>query len=494
MSTLGSPHMLNYFSITCLLTPHRGRRCSPPRAGQPCNPPLPPSRRDGKGAGVRDPPSSPHRNPPSCPLLPRKRPIATQKRKKAEMDFPVISPQSPFLHTAQTPKNPAPTPHFRPYSPATPLLHHHAACTISKCEPPPPFHQEIPRIMPADNTVSDTTHTTQADAERARRIVRDNAKRVIRESGIGEMLQTLNRNALQERGWFEEYDSGVLFKVGLRLHPPPHLDRHHRRRPRSPAAPPTLRRLRARLRRRIPQLHPRNLAHSRRRPPRIAPQLRASRCRDLRRLTPEGEQRGPPHMPRPMTPEDLLAMRIPEEPQLSPDGTLLAYALMEINADEYAYRRTILDRADRWRRAASLHRWPQGRLPALVARRQDPRLRPRPARRGQARERRRARTAASTSHKSGCFPRMAASRPNSPPCVTAPVPPPGRPTARPSSSPPRPGSPTMPRLTMPRWRGRLSRASAPSPNSTTASRATASSTNCAGTSSPSPLRAASRAN
>ncbi|HEU5438233.1 MAG TPA: hypothetical protein VFU88_03000 [Ktedonobacterales bacterium] len=48
----------------------------------------------------------------------------------------------------------------------------------------------------------------------ARNAVRENAKRVIRESGIGEMLQTLNHNALQGRGWFEEYDSGVIFKWG----------------------------------------------------------------------------------------------------------------------------------------------------------------------------------------------------------------------------------------------------------------------------------------
>lgn len=47
-----------------------------------------------------------------------------------------------------------------------------------------------------------------------RTAIRENAKRVIRESGIGEMLQTLNRNALQGRGWFEEYDSGVIFKWG----------------------------------------------------------------------------------------------------------------------------------------------------------------------------------------------------------------------------------------------------------------------------------------
>lgn len=47
-----------------------------------------------------------------------------------------------------------------------------------------------------------------------RKAIRENAKRVIRESGIGEMLQTLNRHALQGRGWFEEYDSGVIFKWG----------------------------------------------------------------------------------------------------------------------------------------------------------------------------------------------------------------------------------------------------------------------------------------
>lgn len=47
-----------------------------------------------------------------------------------------------------------------------------------------------------------------------RNALRENAKRVIHESGIGEMFQTLNRNALQGRGWFEEYDSGVIFKWG----------------------------------------------------------------------------------------------------------------------------------------------------------------------------------------------------------------------------------------------------------------------------------------
>ena len=53
-----------------------------------------------------------------------------------------------------------------------------------------------------------------AEEEERRLALRENAKRVIRESGIGEMLQTLNRQALQGRGWFEEYDSGVLLKWG----------------------------------------------------------------------------------------------------------------------------------------------------------------------------------------------------------------------------------------------------------------------------------------
>lgn len=51
-------------------------------------------------------------------------------------------------------------------------------------------------------------------SESERRARRENAKRVLRESGMAELLQTLNRQALQGRGWFEEYDSGVLFKWG----------------------------------------------------------------------------------------------------------------------------------------------------------------------------------------------------------------------------------------------------------------------------------------
>lgn len=70
-----------------------------------------------------------------------------------------------------------------------------------------------------DGEHTDTDADQVAEQERApdpetRKAIRENAKRVIRESGIGEMLQTLNRHALQGRGWFEEYDSGVIFKWG----------------------------------------------------------------------------------------------------------------------------------------------------------------------------------------------------------------------------------------------------------------------------------------
>lgn len=44
--------------------------------------------------------------------------------------------------------------------------------------------------------------------------VRENAKRVFRESGLAEMLQGINKNLLKGRGRFEEYDSMVLFKWG----------------------------------------------------------------------------------------------------------------------------------------------------------------------------------------------------------------------------------------------------------------------------------------
>ena len=51
-------------------------------------------------------------------------------------------------------------------------------------------------------------------SEAEHKVARDNARRVLRESGAAEILQSLNKNALQGRGWFEEYDTGVIFKWG----------------------------------------------------------------------------------------------------------------------------------------------------------------------------------------------------------------------------------------------------------------------------------------
>jgi len=50
--------------------------------------------------------------------------------------------------------------------------------------------------------------------EERRKAIRDNARRVLRESGVADILRTLNSNALQGRGSFEEYDSGVVFRWG----------------------------------------------------------------------------------------------------------------------------------------------------------------------------------------------------------------------------------------------------------------------------------------
>lgn len=70
---------------------------------------------------------------------------------------------------------------------------------------PPPAEQP-------ETFSTNAAETTEQAAQRS--ATRENARRVLRESGVAEILQTLNRQALQGRGWFEEYDSGVLFKWG----------------------------------------------------------------------------------------------------------------------------------------------------------------------------------------------------------------------------------------------------------------------------------------
>jgi hypothetical protein len=50
--------------------------------------------------------------------------------------------------------------------------------------------------------------------EAHRQALRENAKRVMRDSGLAEMLRILNKNALKGRGTFHEYDSMVLLRWG----------------------------------------------------------------------------------------------------------------------------------------------------------------------------------------------------------------------------------------------------------------------------------------
>jgi hypothetical protein len=54
-----------------------------------------------------------------------------------------------------------------------------------------------------------------SEVDEARRLaLRENAKRVLQESGLAEMLKTLNKNALKGRGNFHEFDSMILLKWG----------------------------------------------------------------------------------------------------------------------------------------------------------------------------------------------------------------------------------------------------------------------------------------
>jgi hypothetical protein len=55
-------------------------------------------------------------------------------------------------------------------------------------------------------------HLDEQEARRA--AIHENAKRVLRESGLAGMLQEINRNLLKGRGSFEEYNSMVLFRWG----------------------------------------------------------------------------------------------------------------------------------------------------------------------------------------------------------------------------------------------------------------------------------------
>jgi hypothetical protein len=63
---------------------------------------------------------------------------------------------------------------------------------------------------------SEQQPATLDDQEREahRQALRENAKHVLRESGLAEMLQGINKNLLKMRGHFEEYDTMLLFRWG----------------------------------------------------------------------------------------------------------------------------------------------------------------------------------------------------------------------------------------------------------------------------------------
>jgi hypothetical protein len=50
--------------------------------------------------------------------------------------------------------------------------------------------------------------------EEQRKLLRDNARNVLQQSKIASILQEMNRALLKGRGWFDEYDSGVIMKWG----------------------------------------------------------------------------------------------------------------------------------------------------------------------------------------------------------------------------------------------------------------------------------------
>src|SRR6266436_3693036 len=61
-----------------------------------------------------------------------------------------------------------------------------------------------------------TTNESEEEFEAKRQAVRENAKHVLRESGLAEMLRAINKDQLKGRGKFEEYDSMVLFNIKFR--------------------------------------------------------------------------------------------------------------------------------------------------------------------------------------------------------------------------------------------------------------------------------------
>jgi hypothetical protein len=73
--------------------------------------------------------------------------------------------------------------------------------------------------MERDQRLGDTpqfseTQLHQQEQAARKAVMRVNAQRVLRESGLAQMLLDINRSLLKGRGRFEEYGSTVLFRWG----------------------------------------------------------------------------------------------------------------------------------------------------------------------------------------------------------------------------------------------------------------------------------------
>ncbi len=72
------------------------------------------------------------------------------------------------------------------------------------------------KITDTENTRQEQAeeHLTDEEFEAQRAVRRENARRVLRESGLANMLRAIDKDELKGRGKFEEYDSLVLLKWG----------------------------------------------------------------------------------------------------------------------------------------------------------------------------------------------------------------------------------------------------------------------------------------
>lgn len=74
----------------------------------------------------------------------------------------------------------------------------------------PCYHSAIPPL-----SKDEESPCTGLDEQEARRLAaRENAKDMLRQSGLAKMLQAINKNLLKGRGHFEEYETTILLRWG----------------------------------------------------------------------------------------------------------------------------------------------------------------------------------------------------------------------------------------------------------------------------------------